>query len=968
MGGIIKKIIKPIKKIIKIIPIINNPILAIGTSLFLSWILRPKVPDIADFGTNEFDDFERGILVNKQSNDSNIPVIFGERLTGGTRVFMQTSGTDNKYLYMAIVMAEGEINDIEEIRVDDKAVTWASTLSHGTEVEVGSTDSNFYKADPNVDGSLKESLIRVQPFYGTDTQGTASLLAVSGWGVNHKLSGLCYLAMRFKWNQDAFAGIPKVQAKIQGKKVRTYNSSLVEQSASYQTNPAWCLLDYLTNTRYGKGLLTDELDLQSFYDASLVCATQVTPFSGGSDINIFDINTALDTSRNILDNVRELLKGCRGYLPYNAGKYNLVIETTGSASITLTEDNIIGGYSLSTPTKNDRYNRVIVGFVNPDRNYQVDEAQFPPINETGLPSADKHATMKSADGGFLLEGRFTFSTLTSQYQAEEMAEVILRRSREALTLGINVDFNGYDLAIGDIVNITHSSLGFSAKPFRVLGITFNEDLTVALSLVEYQASHYTFATKTQASTIPATNLPNPYSVQAPAISLSDELFELFDGSVVSKLIVNITSTDSFVNDFEVEYKESTTSSFRLMRRGSNKIIEKYPVKEGVIYDVRCRAINSFGAKSAFTTTQHEIITAFDPPNDVTNYSIDVVGDKLHHTFDAVSNLDLDFYEIRFTSDTTETLYSNTTILVPRIARPATSVVTPFVGSGKYFIKAVDKFNIRSANADSVVISDQVFEGFKAVQTITEETAFDGTKTDCVVVDNSLVLDTSINFDSATGNFDDATGLFDGGFGSVKSSGSYAFNTGFDFSNKFKFKVLLNQLNVDHLDYIDNFDSQSGLFDSKQGLFDGGTSQAISTNVQLQISLSDDNVNFGSFQNFKSGDYVARAVKFKALLTSSDTSATPKINNLSLKFVLPTVIQDDSNVSSGTDTAGKSVTFTNAFYQVPSLTVIGQNMATGDFFTVTSKTRTGFTVEFFNSSGSTVDRTFDYQANGIGTQK
>ena len=568
----------------------------------------------------------------------------------------------------------------------------------------------------------------------------------------------------------------------------------------------------------------------------------------------------------------------------------------------------------------------------------------------------------------MLEGRFSFSTLTSQYQAEEMAEVILRRSREALTLGINVDFNGYDLSIGEIVNITHSSLGFSAKPFRVLGITFNEDLTVALSLVEYQASHYTFATKTQAPTVPATNLPNPYSVQAPAISISDELFELFDGSVVSKIIVTITSTDSFVNDFEVEYKESTTSNFRLMRRGSNKIVEKYPVKEGTIYDIRCRAINSIGAKSAFTTTQHEVITAFDPPDDVTNYSIDVVGDKLHHTFDAVSNLDLDFYEIRFTSDTTETLYSNTTILVPRIARPATSVVTPFVGSGKYFIKAVDKFNIRSANADSVVISDQVFEGFKAVQTITEETAFDGTKTDCVVVDNSLILDTSINFDSATGNFDDATGLFDGGFGSVKSSGSYAFNTGFDFSNKFKFKVLLNQLNVDHLDYIDNFDSQSGLFDSKQGLFDGGTSQAISTNVQLQISLSDDNVNFGSFQNFKSGDYVARAVKFKALLTSSDTSATPKINNLSLKFVLPTVIQDDSNISSGTDTAGKSVTFTNAFYQVPSLTVIGQNMATGDFFTVTSKTRTGFIVEFFNSSGSTVDRTFDYQANGIGTQQ
>ena len=55
--------------------------------------------------------------------------------------------------------------------------------------------------------------------------------------------------------------------------------------------------------------------------------------------------------------------------------------------------------------------------------------QFPPIDDSGLTSADQHATMKTADGGFLLEGRFDFKTLTSPYQAEEMEEIILRRSR-----------------------------------------------------------------------------------------------------------------------------------------------------------------------------------------------------------------------------------------------------------------------------------------------------------------------------------------------------------------------------------------------------------------------------------------------------------------------------------------------------------------------------------------------------------
>ena len=81
-----------------------NPLVSLGITLFISWALRPKVPEISDFGTNEFDDFERGILLNKQSNDANIPVIYGERLTGGTRIFLETSGTDNTYLYMAIIM------------------------------------------------------------------------------------------------------------------------------------------------------------------------------------------------------------------------------------------------------------------------------------------------------------------------------------------------------------------------------------------------------------------------------------------------------------------------------------------------------------------------------------------------------------------------------------------------------------------------------------------------------------------------------------------------------------------------------------------------------------------------------------------------------------------------------------------------------------------------------------------------
>ena len=698
----------------KVKPFFGNPLINLGVTLFLAWVLRPKVPEIEDFGTNEFDEFERGLLINKQSNDANIPVIYGERLVGGTRVFMETSGTDNTYLYMAIVMSEGEINSIEEVRVDDKAVTFASSLSDGTEVEVGSGDSNFYKDS--------ESLIRVEPHFGTDNQATSDLLStLSSWGTNHRLRGLCYLALRFKWNQDAFTGIPKVQAKIKGKKVVTLASNLSEQTASFSTNPAFCILDYLRNERYGKGIATSEIDLQSFYDASVVCETQVTPYSGASDINIFDTNTVIDTSQKIIDNVRELLKGCRGYLPYTSGKYKLIIETTGSASITLTEDDIIGGYNLSIPTKNERYNRVIVGFVNPDRNFQVDEVQFPPIDDSGLSSADQHSTMKTADGGFLLEGRFSFKTLTSPYQAEEMAEVILRRSREAITLGLNVSFDAYDLAIGDIVNITHSSLGFSAKAFRVMGITFNEDFTIGLSLVEYQASHYTWASKAQVSSTPSTNLPNPFTIQPPAsVTLTDEMIEYADGITITRLNIAIgASPDSFVSNYQVEAKQSTESDFKIISVGTQLNHEFLNVIDGAIYNVRVKAINSLGVNSTFTSATHTVVGATETPSDVDDLSVSLVGsNQMELSWTPVLDLDISWYEIRFQNVTSGATWNESTPLAKVVRRKSNALVVNAV-TGSFCIKAVDKLGNSSANASIVSTNISGLQNFTSILTVSE---------------------------------------------------------------------------------------------------------------------------------------------------------------------------------------------------------------------------------------------------------
>ncbi len=917
MGGIIRTATKIITAPIKII------------SKALSWI-APKPPEIPDFGTTDFDDYETGVLLNKQSNDANIPVIYGTRLVGGTRVFMETSGADNTYLYMSIILGEGEINDITEIRIDDKAVTWASDLADNTAVEVGSGDSNFYKDSA--------SLIRVEPHFGSDSQTASSLLStLSSWGTNHRLRGIAYLALRFKWNQDAFGSIPKVQAVVQGKKVVTLASNLSEQTASFSSNPAFCLLDYLRNERYGKGIATSDIDLQSFYDASQVAVTQVTPYSGGSDINIFDCNAVLDTSKKIIENVRIILRGCRGYLPYTGGKYKLIIETTGTASITLTEDDIIGGFNLNSENKNDKFNRVICSFVNPDRNYQVDEVQFPPIDDSGLTSADQHATMKTADGGFLLEGRFDFQTITSPYQAEEMAEIILRRSREALKLNVNVSGDGYDLAIGDIVNITHASLGFSAKAFRVLAVSFNEDYTMGLTLVEYQATHYTWASKAQQSSTPTTTLPNPFLIQPPAsVTLTDQLISYNDGTVIVALDIAVgASPNSFVSFYQVEYKKASDSDFIIYAQGSGLTHRVLNVIDQETYDVRVKAVGVSGASSTYVTAQRTIIGSILPPSDVTDFSCNIINGEAHLSWEQISDLDLAFYQIRYSTLTSGATWQNSVSLVEKVSRPATSIVVP-ARVGSYCIKAVDKLGNFSINETIIATNVTSIGNFNNITTQSENPNFTGTKTN-LTLDSNLLRLTNLG-----------------------SNGTYEFASVIDIG-----AVHTSRITATLAQFAENpselFDSESGDFDDKTGSFDGDSPS--NSNAHLEIAVSSDNSTFTEFKNFVIGDYTARYLKFRLVLISRDGVTTPVISQATVTVDMEDRIQSGNDILSGAGT--KTVAFTNPYKTANyAVGITGQGMATGDYFLVESKTINGFNVTFKNSSNTVISKTFDFIAKGF----
>jgi hypothetical protein len=68
-------------------------------------------------------------LTNEPSNTASIPVVYGTRRVGGTIVFAEVNGADNRYLDVVYAICEGEIEAIDAVYFDNKAVAEVVTAA-----------------------------------------------------------------------------------------------------------------------------------------------------------------------------------------------------------------------------------------------------------------------------------------------------------------------------------------------------------------------------------------------------------------------------------------------------------------------------------------------------------------------------------------------------------------------------------------------------------------------------------------------------------------------------------------------------------------------------------------------------------------------------------------------------------------------------------------------------------------------
>jgi hypothetical protein len=377
------------------------------------------------------------------------------------------------------------------------------------------------------------------------------------------------------------------------------------------------------------------------------------------------------------------------------------------------------------------------------------------------------------------------------------------------------------------------------------------------------------------------------------------------------------------------------------------------------YSFRVRALFANGTASAWATASNaQVSGVFGAPADITNFSINVLRDTATLTWDPVRTLNFSHYELRHSPEMTGVTWGTANILFPRLAM---NVVQAPSMSGTFLVKAVTLQGVASANPAVITSDISGIETLNVIATIDEDPTFGGVKDGTEVVSGELRLGSATFMDDWT-TLASVAQLY-GGTTDLTEGGDYYWSNAFDLGVAGVMR--LTPRLVAHGETQDNMMAAWGSLSAIEALDGADPSQ---WSVRHQYRKTFDNPAgspvWSDWSDIILSDVNARALQFRTRLeTLSDLAVVPVVEELGMSIDM----DDRVESGSGTSLSGSTltVTFSPAFKDTPHVGVTGLNMATGDYYVVSSISATGFVVRFFNSSNAGVARNFNWLAKGYG---
>tara|TARA_R110002012_G_scaffold92472_1_gene224554 strand:- start:3028 stop:6285 length:3258 start_codon:yes stop_codon:yes gene_type:complete len=799
------------------------------------------------------------------------------------------------------------------------------------------------------------------------------------------------------------------------------------QAATWTNDPAWCLWDLLTNERFGCSVPESSLDRYDFFAISQYCNTLVDDGNGGQEPR-FSCNLLINQRKEVYNVIQEMSSIFRGISYYGAGSLVLLQDKPSDAQYTLGPANVVDGvFTYSGSSVRSRHTCATVAYQNYDElgevsfeyvedadavaKYGVNNKDIKAVgcysqgqaNRLGkwtlLSEQDLYETCNFAigidsgivvrpgmvvdiadplRGGTRRNGRISSAT-TTQITIDSTTELSVNMGNSptisvVLPNGL-IETRDVNTISGTAVNVTTAfsqapatnapwliqTTDIQSQQFRVISVAESGDGVFGVAAIKYNESIYNAVEKdlnlTQRD---ISNLSDPPQAIT-NLSATEFLYEE-GGTVRAGVDLSWSSPVANIQTFTLRYRLNSGNFQTITTQTQSTQIKG--LKAGSL-EVQVVGRNFIGKTGPITRQTFALQGKTAIPGNVQNLTLEPLNyNSARLRWDETVDLDVKVsgkVHIRHSNLTDgSATWSNSTDLISAIAGGATEATVPLL-EGEYLVKFEDDGLRKSATEASIVVDQPVAQTFFGVKTQREDqlsTPFSGTKT-------NTTYSTDAGYDA----------LILTSAGITAGTGEYAFASTLDLEAVYSLD-LERRLVSRGLYPSDTWDSRTDLIDTWVDI-DGATVDQV--NAELYVRKTNDNPSssptYSAWQPLANGVLKARAFQFKAVLTTTNAAQNILVDELGYKAQMQQrTEQSTTAIASGT--SAKAVTFTNAFFTgtsslggansaLPTIGITPQNMATGDFFELSSISRTGFTVTFKNSSGTVVDRNFNYMATGFG---
>lgn len=782
-------------------------------------------------------------------------------------------------------------------------------------------------------------------------------------------------------------------------KARTYTGEWTgDFKIAWTNNPAWVLYDLITNDRYGLGefISSEHVDKWGLYSIAQYCDELVDDGLGSLEPR-FTCNVYIQSRSEAFELVNKLTSVFRAIAYWSAGQIVCVQDKPADVVAQFTSANVIDGqFGYSGSSVKARHTVCLVTWNDPKNRYKqkveyVEDEEgiarygviqteiqafgctsrgqahrlgkwllFSERMETetitfkaGMDAAKVYpgAIIQTQDqfrSGKRFGGRLKSGSSQTELILDSEIEVEAGKTYEISVLMPNGDIvnKGFSLTPGNYSSITLSS-ALDATPitdsvwvisasdlvpetWRVINIAEVDSGIVEITALSSRQDKYDAVEKDLVlTTLPTTSISSVVNSSVSNIDIKEAPY------LVTPTIVGNSATISWSGNstnYLVGYYSDSINPVYVSTINTSHTF--YGIAAGKYTFTVCPT-NSLGAKGQTFSLTKEIFGLISPPSSVTGFNMAIINGMAHVSFNPATDLDVrigGYMKIRHSLHSN--LWNNATDINVHIPGTATSAVVPLM-NGTYLAKWVDSSGIESINAVSIITDSQNLINRNVVESVEEHPDYSGTRTNIKI--SSFLGQPCLSLDSLT------------------EEGEYIFTNEIDLGEVLVSRLYSNIVlyGINENNFVDSWPNLDSLKDIDAQNISGVT-------TKIFVKSSQDAVTYTDWLPLIVGDYSARAFKFKLVVSTINTDNVA-ITECGVIVDMPDIVYSSEDITSNAGVT--SVVYPKKFRNNPAISITAQDMQTGDFYVITNKTDTGFDIEFKNSSGTSITRTFDYLAKG-----